>query len=71
MALGGEFFDEEGALWKKLTVKGIKRTGNYWTAEEVEMKNVQKDSRTVIKTREIKFDLELPDDMFTERGLKK
>jgi len=71
MALGGEFFDEDGVLWKKLTVKGIKRTGNYWTAEEVEMKNVQKDSRTVIKTREIKFDLELPDDIFTERGLKK
>lgn len=71
LALGGEFFDEDGKLWKKLDVRDIKKIGKYWTAGEIEMKNVQKDSRTVIKTKEISFDTDLPDDMFTERGLRK
>jgi len=71
LALGGEFYDENGMLWKKLTVRDIKKSGRYWTAGEIEMKNVQKNSRTVIRAVEIKFDTDLPDDMFTERGLKK
>lgn len=71
LAVGAEFFDENGILWKKLSVRNIKKLDKYWTAGEVEMKDVLKDSRTVIKTKEIKFDIELSDDIFTERGLKK
>ncbi|HQO09442.1 MAG TPA: outer membrane lipoprotein-sorting protein [Clostridiales bacterium] len=67
----GEFFDETGRLWKMLEVKNVKKTGKYWTAGEIEMKNVQKNSRTVVKTKDIMFDIELPEEMFTERGLKR
>ncbi|MBU4485897.1 MAG: outer membrane lipoprotein-sorting protein, partial [Candidatus Delongbacteria bacterium] len=71
LAVGAEFYDENRILWKKLSVRDIKKLGKYWTAGEVEMKDVLKDSRTVIKTKEIQFDLELSDDIFTERGLKR
>ncbi len=71
LARGGEFYDDENNLWKKLSVRGIEKKDGYWTASEVEMRDVQKDSRTVIRTEEIKFDIELDEDMFTERYLKR
>jgi outer membrane lipoprotein-sorting protein len=69
LALAADFYDEKGVLWKKLSIRDIKKTGGYWAAGEVEMRDLLKDSRTVIKTTEIKFDIDLPDGMFTERGL--
>jgi outer membrane lipoprotein-sorting protein len=69
LAVHAEFYDRSGALWKQLEARDIKKVQGYWTSGEVEMKNVQKDSRTVIRTKEIKFDTELSDDMFTERGI--
>jgi outer membrane lipoprotein-sorting protein len=69
LAVGAEFYDEKDVLWKILTVRDIKKIGEYWTAGVVEMKDVLKDSRTVIRTSEIEFDIELPEGMFSERGL--
>ena len=71
IACAAEFYDENDNLWKSLTVRDIKKVQGYWTAGEVEMKDILKDSRTVIRTTDIQYDNELPDDMFTERYLKR
>ncbi|MGL1902766.1 MAG: outer membrane lipoprotein-sorting protein [Fibrobacterales bacterium] len=66
-----EFYDEDGELWKELTMKGVAKLGNYWTASTIEMKNIQKGSRTVIKTSKQEFDISIPKSIFTQRNLGK
>ena len=71
VTIGGEFYDEDGSLWKILSLRGIKKIGNYWTADEIEMKNVLKETRTIMKTDKIEFDIDIDEKMFTERKLKR
>ncbi|MBN2790543.1 MAG: outer membrane lipoprotein-sorting protein [Candidatus Delongbacteria bacterium] len=71
LAVAGEFYDEDGVLWKRLSIRDIKKEGKYWSAGEVEMKNLLKDSKTIFKTIKIEYDIELDEDMFTERKLKR
>lgn len=67
----GKFFDEDGELWKKMYMKNPLKAGKYWNPEAIEMHNVQKGSKTVLKTKKIEFDIELDRNMFSERNLKR
>jgi len=71
VTIKGEFYDEDGSLWKVLSMRGIKKIGNYWTADEIEMKNLLKETRTVMKMTKIEFDIDINESMFTERKLKR
>jgi outer membrane lipoprotein-sorting protein len=66
----GEFYDEKGELWKLLLMRQTEKIGAYWTPREVEMKNVQKGSRTVMKMDKVEYDIDLEKSMFSERYLK-
>ena len=67
----GEFFDEDGELWKKMYMKNPSKAGRYWNPETIEMHNIQKGSKTVLKTTKVEFDIELDRNMFSERNLKR
>lgn len=67
----GAFYDENGELWKKMYMKNPSKDGKYWSAESIEMHNVQKGSKTVLKTKSIEFDIKLDQNMFSERNLKR
>jgi outer membrane lipoprotein-sorting protein len=67
----GGFYDEDGELWKKMYMKNPSKEGKYWNPESIEMHNVQKGSKTVLKTEKIEFDIELDRNMFSERHLKR
>lgn len=71
VGVAGEMYDETGTLWKRLTVSGLKKVAGYWTPQSVEMKNLLKDSRTVMKMDKIEYDIELDEGMFSERNLKR
>ena len=71
LVLAIDFYDEDGSLWKQLSVNGIEKKGKYWTAAEVVMKNIIRDSKTIIKTDKIEFDIEIDESLFSERALKK
>ncbi len=71
VSVAAEFFDEDGQLWKQLEVDDVTRIGDYWTARTIEMKDVQKGSRTVMKMDKIEYDIQLDESMFSERYLKK
>lgn len=71
MPLKMEFYDEYNELWKVLTLKDVTKIGKYWSAKSIEMKNVQKGSRTVMETGTVEFDIEVDMGMFTERYLKR
>ncbi|HDH96643.1 MAG TPA: outer membrane lipoprotein-sorting protein [Proteobacteria bacterium] len=67
----GEFYDKNGKLLKVQTNTGWKKYGNYWQPAEMKMHNVQDNHTTIMKTKEVKFDLGLGDDLFTIRNLKR
>ena len=67
----GHMFDEEETLWKKLIISDIKKIGKYWTMQSIEMRNVLKDSKTIMKMDKIEYDIELDPNMFSERYLRK
>lgn len=66
----GHMFDEAGALWKKLFMTGVKKTGKYWSADKIEMQNVIKGSKTIMSVDKEEYDIEVDANMFTERYLK-
>ncbi len=71
VARAGRFFDEDGEFWKELTLSGIEKTGKYYTASSIEMKNILKGSRTVMKIDSAEYDIELEESLFSERNLKR
>lgn len=68
--LEGAFYDEEGKLWKKLFLRDVVKIGKYWTPKHIEMQNVQKGSKTIIKMETIEYDIPVDESMFSERYLK-
>ncbi|MFH1760893.1 MAG: outer membrane lipoprotein-sorting protein [bacterium] len=69
--LKAEYFDEDRELWKVLTMQGFIKIKDYWTAKTIEMKNVQKGSRTVMIMDKIEYDIPMDDMLFSQRNLKK
>jgi len=65
-----EFYKGE-KLAKKMVMKGYKKIGKYWSAAEMEMVNVAKNHKTIMKLRDVKFDQGLSNNIFTQRFLKR
>jgi hypothetical protein len=55
---------------KILTTRRLEKISGIWTAKEVEMKNYERNTMTVLRTNEIKYNKGLPDRMFTRAYLK-
>lgn len=65
-----EFYDKRGRLQKVLTGKKIKRIDGIWTILDAEMKNLKKKHRTLMKTDEIQYNTNVPDEIFTTGYMK-
>lgn len=55
---------------KILTVRRLEKISGIWTGKEAEMKNYDRNTATVLRTLEIKYNKGLPDRMFTRAYLK-
>lgn len=71
MMLKGIYYDEDGKEWKHMIIGDIEKINGYWTSKTIEMRNIQKGSKTIMKINKIEFDVQLKKDMFTERNLKR
>lgn len=67
IGLKKEFYDEEGEFLKTLTVDDYEKIQGFWTILHAEMKNDQKDHKTVMEYKDIEINTEIRDDYFTER----
>jgi len=65
-----EMYDKQGRLEKVLALSNIRNVGNVPTAYQMEMNNVQDNSRTVVEFTEVRYDTGLDDDRFTQRALE-
>lgn len=68
-----EYYDDENPdiLQKVLVQQDIQTIQGHPTAMKMEMHNEQDNSKTIMEFEEIDYNVELDDEMFTERGLKK
>lgn len=66
-----EYFDRHKDLLKVMRSSGFEKKEGVWTIKKMEMKNVQKGSKTIIVMKEIQINPQIPDNMFTTRQLEK
>lgn len=69
IGLKREFYDENGDLLKTLTIHKYDQVDGYWTILRTEMKNVQKNHKTVMEFTNVQFNQGIPDSRFTERSM--
>ena len=62
-------FDGDGAHVKTLTFEGWRQIKGVWTPFEMVMRNHERDSRTVIAIKKVKYNAETDDSKFTTRFL--
>ncbi len=67
IGLKKEFYDEDGELLKILTVNKYDKINGFWIIIDTEMKNVQRDHKTIMELRNVKIDTNIPKSKFTER----
>jgi outer membrane lipoprotein-sorting protein len=65
-----EFYSKKGKLIKKYSVAKLEKIQGIWTEIEVVMTDLEREHRTLIKVKDIKYNSNLPDDTFTRRNLE-
>jgi len=75
MPLHAYYYDKSGAKYREYHVKKMNKVDGYWTALETEMRDLRekgsKTARTVATYTDVKYGIELPDNVFTERYMRK
>ena len=66
-----ELYDEDQELWKVMVMENIEKISGYWTPKKIEMKNIQKGSRTIMVMDKVAYDIKLKKNLFSERNLKR
>lgn len=67
--ISGEYYDKGGKKIKEGTSIYVK-TGDYWNAKEMIMKDLKKSHTTIMTMSDVIYDQDLSDDEFTVRKLK-
>ncbi len=62
---------EDDELLKRLKCYDVEMIDGHWYAMKMVMTNIKEGGETVMETVEVKFDLELADDIFTTGNLKR
>ena len=66
-----EVFDENGKLFKRVTMGAYERVQDYATAREWQVANVQYDTHTAFKIRNVRYNAGVSDDTFTVSNIQK
>jgi hypothetical protein len=64
-----EFFDHDGKPFKVWTLDKLEKVDGIWTPRRQEMKNLQKNSTSVLEITEIAFGADVPDHVFGRQNL--
>lgn len=64
-------YDKQGEKYRVYTALNVETIQDNPTITQAEIKNFKSGSRTVMEYSDVKYNIELPDDIFTERYLRK
>jgi len=65
-----EFYDKRNRFFKIFTGKKIQKIDGIWTILDAEMNDLKKEHRTLMKTDEIQYNCNVPDEVFTKGYMK-
>lgn len=71
LPLKEEYYSKKGDLQKTFTADEVKEVSGFWTATKRTMKNLENGHRTEVTFQKVEYNLNIEDDLFTERSLKK
>ncbi len=71
IGLKKEFYDEDGDFLKTLNVNKYEKISGYWIITNTEMDNAQKKHKTIMKLTNVKINVGIPANKFTERMMKR
>jgi outer membrane lipoprotein-sorting protein len=66
-----DYYDRQDRLLKELRVSDIRQIDGIWTAQRMEMTNVQNKHSTLIEMSDIRFNTPLEDSLFTVTNLER
>jgi outer membrane lipoprotein-sorting protein len=66
-----EFYDKKGEFLKRMHAFNIEKINEIWTTKKMEMENVQKKHITILELENVRYNIGLKDNIFTERNLIK
>jgi outer membrane lipoprotein-sorting protein len=69
MPLKLEFYDQNNKLNKVMTNSSYRKVDSHLTPEKIVMKDVQKGTKTILGLKDVKFNVELSERIFTTRYL--
>ncbi len=65
------YFDSEGEMYRRYTVLGVDMIDGYRTVVEARMEDLNAGGHTVLDYDKVEYDLDIPDNIFTERYLRR
>lgn len=66
-----EFYDKDEELLKVMKNSNIKNIDGHLTPQKITMENVQQETKTILSLDEVEYDIEIPDNIFTTRYMKR
>jgi outer membrane lipoprotein-sorting protein len=66
-----DFYDKSGKLMKRSKVLDLQNIKGNWTPMKMEMHNIQTEHKTVMTVQKVEFDVDIPDNVFTQTNLEK
>lgn len=69
LVLRRQFYDHDGQILKVWTVETVERVDGIWTMMKQRMTNTQTTEQSRLEVQAIKYNVELPDSMFTPKYL--
>ena len=66
-----EYFDEKGEKYREYVAEGVEEIDGHWTVTKASMSDLRTKSRTVLEYSNVTYDIGIPEDVFTERSLRK
>jgi len=71
LILRTQFFDPKGKLLKVWTVEKIEKVQGYWTPRLNSVTNVQDNTSSKLEITEVKYEADIPDEVFTKPYLER
>lgn len=65
-----EYYNEEGKVYRTYEALEVQNIGGFPTVTRARMSDTQMGGQTTIEYKDVKYDVGLPDDLFTERYLR-
>jgi outer membrane lipoprotein-sorting protein len=66
-----EFFDKQGRLYRTIESKKVEKIQDFYTVVKSEVKDLKKESKTEMEFSDVQYNINLSDDLFTERYLRR